>query len=266
MASQAAENSDDKLRQQAEERVDLGVEPVSGPLQCAAHPHLLEFLLPPDEQKEVLEDLDCAGLDLLAAQRVVVQDLLDQIPGLVLGEQLLGDADQRFLDEVNHSRQHRRGEACHVVDKPPRCRRQDAEVVVERIQAFEVHLVPRLADRAFEALKRQVERGQLGLDELEGTLENPELAELVEHEGAERHQPHEPFDQRHRGRLDALPAQRVVLDDVCEQRVARYVTGVVGQLVADEVWQELDLVGRPGGPGHSGEPRLAGQRASPRAP
>ena len=87
------------LSSRPQERGDLGVEPVGGLLQRAADPHLLEFLLLPDQQQEVLEDLDGGRLDLLAAQRVVVQDLLDQRPRLVLGEQVLGDTDQRLFDE-----------------------------------------------------------------------------------------------------------------------------------------------------------------------
>jgi hypothetical protein len=40
-------------------------------------PHLLEFLLLADQEKEVLENLDGGGLDGLIPEGIVVEDFLD---------------------------------------------------------------------------------------------------------------------------------------------------------------------------------------------
>ena len=92
---------------------------------------------------------------------------------------------------------------------------QDAEVVVERVEANEVHLVPRLvrSSRSRRASDRSKVASWARMKS-NAALEDAEFAELVEDEGADGHQPHEAFDQRHRSRLDARSAQRVVLDDV----------------------------------------------------
>ena len=104
---------------QADERGELRVEPVGCLLQRPALLHLREALLLADQAQEVGDDLDGRRLDLHAAQRVVVHDLLREGPdrrdrGRL--EQRLGHLGDDRADDLEHAVDDR-------VDEAPTSRR-----------------------------------------------------------------------------------------------------------------------------------------------
>ena len=109
----------------------------------------------------------------------------------------------------------------------------DFDIVVDRIETDEIHLVPRLAEETIDARKGEVVRIDLRGDPIEDRIDDAGFVELVKEECSERNEPGRAPEEILCRPFDVLVENRIVPDDHRHQREAMDQFGVGIDLLFD---------------------------------
>ena len=200
--------------------------------------HLRETLLLADQAQEVGDDLRSRRDDVLAAQRVIVHDLLGQAPdrpdrvGL---EERLGDTGEDRPDHLEHALGDRLDEREQVGQERVDVAADDGDVAGDTLRDRE--LAPGEPDVALDAGKRQAVRLEAFPEEREDFAQDVDRLQDRPDRSAERAEGQQLFDELQRGGWDRLVRERVRAGDVGEEDVA----GDRADLVADGVEDRVQV-------------------------